>query len=378
MIYLDQAATTFPKPPEVSEAVFQCLQEFAVNPSRGEHQLARKASLVVEQARAELARLFGIPNPRRIAFFMNATQAINQALWGWLQPGDHVVTSSMEHNAVRRPLVALQKKGVKLTILSGDEWGVPSPEEVEEALLPHTRLVVLNHASNVNGAVAPIAEIGQMLKKYQVPLLVDAAQTAGILPLHLQEMHIDMLAFSGHKGLYGPQGVGGLYVREGLELVPWVYGGTGIHSADEEQPASMPERLESGTLNTPGLAGLAEAVSWLNRQDGSQALEQELKLIRRLYQGVQNLPHVRWFGPPPDWPRVPVAALRVEGYHSEEVAILLDQHFEIAVRGGLHCAPLVHQRMGTMETGLVRVSVGRFNQESDIDRLLEALSEMAG
>jgi len=374
LIYLDQAATSFPKPKEVREAVAGSFQ-WAVNPGRGSHRLVQQAEAQVMHARKLVAKLFSIRNPERILFFLNATQAINQAIKGWVRPGDHVVASGMEHNAVRRPLLFLARQGVQVTFLQGDRWGVPTATEVVNALRPHTRLVVINHASNVTGAAADVGEIGRRLKAAGVPLLVDAAQSAGVLPVDVEAMGIDMLAFAGHKGLYGPPGVGGLYVREGIDLTPLVHGGTGMASAEPDQPLVWPDRYESGTLNVPGLAGLAAGVEFVLGQGVEAIARHERELLAHLQRELAKIPGITLFTPA-EHTRVGVLSFLVEGYDSEEVAILLAEHFNIAVRGGLHCAPLAHERLGTLATGTVRVSVGLFNNHAEIEQLLAAVREL--
>jgi len=376
LIYLDQAATSFPKPPAVQEAVARSLAQGAFNPGRGSHRLVQQAQEQVMLARRNVAELFRIRDPKRILFFLNATQALNQAIKGWVRPGDHVVASGMEHNAVRRPLLYLQRQGAEVTFLQGDRWGVPSAQEVVDALRPNTRLVVINHASNVTGAAADLEAIGQKLRPLGVPLLVDAAQSAGVLPIDVDAMGIDMLAFAGHKGLYGPPGIGGLYVREGIDLTPLVHGGTGMASEEPDQPQELPARYESGTQNVPGLAGLAAGVQFVLERGVETIARHERELLQHLESELAHLPGITVYAPPIDDRRVGVLSFQVAGYSSEEVAMLLDEHFCIAVRGGLHCAPLVHQRLGTLDTGTVRVSVGVFNTHEDMEQLLLAVREL--
>lgn len=376
MIYLDQAATSFPKPPAVQEAVARSLAQGAFNPGRGSHRLVQQAQEQVMLARRNVAELFHIRDPKRILFFLNATQALNQAIKGCVRPGDHVVASGMEHNAVRRPLLYLQRQGAEVTFLQGDRWGVPSAQEVVDALRPNTRLVVINHASNVTGAAADLEAIGQKLRPLGVPLLVDAAQSAGVLPIDVDAMGIDMLAFAGHKGLYGPPGIGGLYVREGIDLTPLVHGGTGMASEEPDQPQELPARYESGTQNVPGLAGLAAGVQFVLERGVETIARHERELLQHLESELAHLPGITVYAPPIDDRRVGVLSFQVAGYSSEEVAMLLDEHFCIAVRGGLHCAPLVHQRLGTLDTGTVRVSVGVFNTHEDMEQLLLAVREL--
>ncbi|GAB6933779.1 aminotransferase class V-fold PLP-dependent enzyme [Calditerricola satsumensis] len=376
--YLDNAASTWPKPPAVVEAMKACVEAFAANPGRGSHALAQKAARVVAQARAHLARLFGVRNPNDLFFFANATQALNQALKGYLRAGDHVVASAVEHNAVRRPLEHLRRtRGVEVTYVPPRENGLFAADDFLAALRPNTRLVAVTHASNVTGVILPVADIGERLRSRGVPLLVDASQTAGVLPIDVTAMNIALLAFPGHKGLYGPQGTGGLYAAPDLELEPLVHGGTGSHSEEADQPAVRPERYESGTLNTPGIAGLLEGVKFV-LETGVEILHRhEWGLARETIERLSAIPGVRVYGPPPSIERIGVVSFSIAGVDPAEVAAILDREYGIAVRAGLHCSPLGHETIGTRDGGTVRASFGYFNGPDDVEALAAAVREIA-
>ncbi|BCU83403.1 cysteine desulfurase [Polycladomyces abyssicola] len=375
MIYLDNAATTWPKPEGVSQAVKDCIDMLGANPGRGGHRLSVQAGEVLAKARRSLADLFGIRDPQNLFFYANATQAINQALKGLLQPGDHVVISPWEHNAMARPLETLKKEcGIRVTVVPPSPQGTVDPLAVEEALTPDTRLIAMTHGSNVTGAVLPIEEIGAIAAKHGVLLLVDAAQTAGVLPIDVETMNIDLLAFPGHKGLFGPQGTGGLYVHPDVKLEPWIQGGTGSRSESLDHPSARPDGFESGTPNTPGIAGLEAGVRFVTQTGLDTIHRKEMALNDRLRSGLQEMDGVRVYGPEDS--SLPVTSFNLEGVDSLTVAGILDQHFEIAVRAGFHCAALAHRSLGTDKTGTVRVSPGYFNCEKEIDDLLAALREI--
>jgi cysteine desulfurase family protein len=375
-IYLDNAASTWPKPKEVSLAVAECINEYAANPGRGGHKLSLKASKTIYQARVKLARLFHIKNPNDIFFTLNATHALNLAIKGFVKPGDHVITTSLEHNSVRRPLEFLKKEaGAEITYVKPENHHF-SLDTIRSAVQDNTRLIVVSHASNLLGTIAPVKEIGKLARELGITYLVDASQTAGILPINVEEMHIDMLAFPGHKGLYGPQGTGGLYVDSSLDIVPLLHGGTGSHSEDIDQPMTRPDRYESGTLNTPGIAGLAAGVDFV-LQTGVEAIqEKEWKLTRLLLEQLEDIEGVTVFGPDKETERVGVVPFMIEGVDASELAYILDQEYNIAVRAGFHCTPLAHETTGTIETGAVRVSFGYFNEEEDVEKLVAALREI--
>jgi cysteine desulfurase family protein len=374
MIYLDNAATTWPKPETVYQAVDHCLREVGGNPGRGSHTLARQGTALLCQAREALAGLFNINNPANIAFTYNATDAINTALSGLLQPGDHVVTTTLEHNAVARPLRFLEKNGVKLTIIGCDHTGLLNWKEMKDAVKPGIKAVVLSHASNVTGSVVPLAEIGQLAHRAGALLVVDAAQTAGVEEINVKEQQIDVLAFSGHKGLLGPQGTGGIYVRTGLVINPLRRGGTGSKSESDMQPNFMPDCLESGTPNTPGIAGLLAGVLYI-RNIGQETIRQyEAALTKQLLDGLQRIPGLQVHGPQTRQPQTAVVSVSIKGADSGMIAFQLDAEYGIACRGGLHCAPWAHRALGTINTGTVRLSPGYFNTAADIDTAVEALA----
>lgn len=378
MIYLDNAATTWPKPPVVIEAMEKVLTQMGANPGRAAHGMALMASRTIVKARESIARLFNIPDASCIVFGPNATFALNQAIKGFLKPGDHVVTTSMEHNSVFRPLWSLQKQGVKISIVQCSETGQLDVEKLEKALQPNTALIVMTHASNVTGTLLPVKEVGEVATARGVKLLLDAAQTAGVYPIDVQELHIDMLAFPGHKGLLGPQGTGGLYVREGIELIPLLEGGTGGNSESPEQPQVMPDRLESGTHNTAGIAGLGAAVDYIMEQTVDKVRRHERELVAHFLDGVKKIPGITIYGPQNPEQKVGVVSLNVANADCGEIGYLLDHVYGIGVRTGLHCAPNAHRTIGTLESGTVRVSFSYFNTHDDVEHCLKALSEIAG
>ncbi|MDQ0339287.1 cysteine desulfurase family protein [Caldalkalibacillus uzonensis] len=378
MIYLDQAASSWPKPDGVAEAMLEAVQHYGANPGRGGHQLAVRAAHTISQTRSRLAKLFGIKDPQHIIFFHNATAALNQAIKGfeWAK-GDHVLATAFEHNAVRRPLAYIRERhGVKVTYIQPDHNGRVNLDQVAGALTPYTKLIVATHMSNVTGAILPIREIGQLAREKQIPFLVDASQSAGILPIDVEEDCIDLLAFPGHKGLYGPQGTGGLYLSPQLDLIPLFHGGTGSHSELEQQPDSRPARYESGTLNTPGIAGLNVGVSFVLEQGVEQIWEHEWQLTQYALQQLSQIDALQLYGPEMEVKRGPVVAFNLAGIDPHEVAMILDQHYGIATRAGLHCTPLAHQMLKTDPVGTVRASFGFFNRKEEIDQLVQALLEI--
>jgi len=378
VVYLDNAATSWPKPPAVMEAMADCLLHYGANPGRGSHEMALRAGRVLLEARKALAELFHVSNPNDIILTMNTTHALNIAIQGLLRPGDHVVTTTVEHNSIRRPLEAMRRlRGVEVTYVRADEAGRVDMRALEEAIRPNTRLVAVTHSSNLLGTVLPVGEIGTIPRRRGVRLLVDAAQTAGVLDIDVQAMNIDLLAFPGHKGLMGPQGTGGLYIHPDLELEPLLYGGTGSRSESPEQPAARPDRYEAGTPNTVGVAGLAAGVRFVQEQTVRAIREKEDALTRRLMEGLRSVPGVRLLGPGPEEERTAIVSFLLDGYDPAELAFLLDQHFGIAVRAGFHCTPLAHECAGTLGTGAVRASPGYFNTEADIDALIDAVKELA-
>lgn len=378
MIYLDQAATSWPKPGPVIAAMADCMENLGANPGRGEHQMAMEAADLVFEARTRIADLLGAGDPLNIVFTSNCTEALNLGLKGLLEPGDHVVLSPLEHNSVWRPLKALERHGIDLTIAKGDAFGRVTRESVQAALNSRTRLILIIHASNVNGAVNPLGEIGALAHERSIAFMVDAAQSIGHLPIDVAAMAIDLLAFPGHKGLLGPQGTGGLYLSPGLALRPLKEGGTGSESERFEQPGFSPDRYESGTLNTPGIAGLAGGVAVLADRGLRWIQEHEAVLTGRLLEGLAALPGVTLLGPPPTEPRVGVVSFQLRGWDCNLACEALDRRHGIAARGGLHCAALAHQTLGTLKRGTIRFSVGIANTLDQMDAAIAAVDELAG
>ncbi|WP_102348072.1 aminotransferase class V-fold PLP-dependent enzyme [Bacillus sp. Marseille-P3661] len=379
MIYFDQAASSFPKPKEVTNAVIEVLTEYGANPGRGGHQLASKAAAKIYETRVELATLFGLKDPRRVVFTQNATGALNQAIFGLsLKAGDHVITTSYEHNSVRRPLEALKKKiGIEITYIQPDVNGDFNSIKLENAIQANTKLLVVTHGSNLTGIIMPIEKLADIAKRNNIIFMVDASQTAGILPIYMDEIGIDLLAFAGHKGLMGPQGTGALLINKNIELTPMLTGGTGHSSEMVEQPDELPDRLESGTLNTPGIAGLLEGVRFVKNKGLDKIFEHEKELTNACIKGLQSIDKVHVFGPDLYEKRLAVVPFIIEGIDSQEVAMILDQHYQIAVRAGLHCSPLAHESIGTIAIGgTLRASFGVYNTLDEVEKLITAVEEI--
>jgi len=375
VIYLDNAATTLQKPPCVGQAMLDAL-EHAGNPGRGAHEPTLHAARIVYHARETLATLLHAEGPDCIAFTANVTQALNTALCGLVRPGDHVITTVCEHNSVLRPLYRLREQGAEVSFVEVDDTGRLRYEQFEKFLRPNTRLVVVTHASNVTGNLTDLAFVSAFAKKHGLTLVVDAAQTAGARPIDVQALGVDVLCFTGHKALLGPQGTGGLYVRPGLTMAPLVVGGSGVHSFDERHPTEMPTALEAGTLNVPGIAGLGAGVRWLLTQ-GMEALEtKENALARLFYETVQEIPGVRLYG---DFtaPRAPIVSLNLAGEDSARVADALWEEYGICVRAGAHCAPLMHKALGTVEQGVVRFSFSHTNTREEALAAARAVRSLA-
>lgn len=375
MIYLDNAATTLHKPPEVAEAVLRAMGTMG-NGGRGVHGGALTAAREIYAARAALADFFGCGDPSRVCFTANSTEALNIALFGLLFPGDHAITTGLEHNSVLRPLYRLERTGVRLTILPADRQGNLSYEAMEAAIGPDTRLIACTHASNLTGNLVDLRRVGEIARRHGLLLVVDASQTAGSFPIEMENLGISVLCFTGHKGMMGPQGTGGLCIAEGVEIQPLLYGGTGVQSHEQGQPMDYPTRLEAGTLNGHGIAGLAAAVAFLNRTGVATIHRRELGLMTRFYEGVRDLPGVTVYGNF-SGDRAPIVALNLEGMDSGEAADLLDQDYGIAVRAGAHCAPRMHAALGTTDQGAVRFSFGWYNTEAEVDAAVEAVRALA-
>lgn len=376
MIYLDSAATSFYKPEQVEQAVCRAFHTIG-NAGRGAHAPTLEASRVLYRTRAKLAKLFHAEHASRIAFTANVTQALNLAIDGLIQAGDHVVTTVCEHNSVLRPLYKKQKNGVFLTIVSADENGIIDPQDIQDAMRENTRAIVIHHASNVTGNVVPIEKIAAIAHRAGALLIVDAAQTAGGIPIDVQAMGIDVLCFTGHKSLLGPQGTGGIYVREGLSIPSLLVGGSGVHSFDKHQPTDMPTALEAGTANGHGIAGLEAAVDFLLETGVETIHAREDALMRRFIAGVREIPLVKLYGDMDAPLRAPIVTLNLGTADAAVVSDVLWEDDEICVRAGAHCAPLMHQHLGTVEQGAVRFSFSYGNTEADIDRAIQAVRNIA-
>ena len=374
MIYLDYAATSGRKPEAVYEASDRVMREVSGNPGRSGHKISLEAGAIVAEARLLCSRLFHAPASETIAFGVNTTEALNLGILGMVEKGDHVITSSLEHNSVARPLEHLKDEGVEVTTIRADLENGVDPDAVEAAIKDNTKLVVMTHISNVTGTVNDIAAIGDVCRRHGVTFLVDAAQSAGVRPIDVQAMKIDMLAFPGHKCLYGPQGTGGLYISPEVDLRPLLTGGTGTQSELLHQPVSRPERYESGTLNVPGLAGLARGVDFILKTGVDAIEEKEYELTARLISGIRQYDNITIWGPQTAKNRAAVLSITIDGYEPQDISIYLDQIFDIAVRSGLHCAPYAHETLGTLDKGgTVRISPGYFTTEEEIDACIEAI-----
>ena len=376
-VYLDNAATSWPKPPEVIAAMQAYLENGGGSPGRAAHGKSLASARMVYETRDALSSLFNATSPDRVIFTKNATEAINLLLFGFLNPGDHVIVSSMEHNAVMRPLRQLESRGVSLSVAACDSCGGLDPLTIKTALTPRTRLVLLVHASNVTGTLLPIAEVANIAREAGIRFAVDAAQTAGVHPIDVQSGGIDFLTFTGHKSLGGPQGTGGLVIGPDVDLRPLMFGGTGSASESENQPAFLPDKLESGTLNAIGIAGLGASLAALTEFGVENVLAHERKLMKLFRDGLKEMPDIEVYGPENTAESVGVLSLNVASRPCEEVGMELERDFDILTRTGLHCAPAAHRTIGTFGRGTVRFSVSRFNTESDIHAALEALSRIA-
>jgi len=374
LVYLDNAATAWPKPPSVGEAMAGFLRAGAANPGRGGHSLSLEAGRTILLCRQRLAAFFGVRDASRMVYTASATQALNMALFGVLRPGDHCLTTSLEHNAVARPLHHLAQRGVEVTIVAGEEDGSLRPEAVRAAIRGNTRLIAMTHASNVCGTLLPVKQVGELAREAGVLFLLDAAQTAGVIPIDVSWLGVDMLAVPGHKSLLGPPGIGALYIRAGIDIAPLLYGGTGSYSAQMAMPEEYPDRLEVGTLNTVGIVGLGAALDYVSARGIPDIHRQERELAVRLRRGLSSIAGVTVYGQPEG---APIVAFNIKSLGSTEVAHILDANFGIATRAGLHCAPWAHQTLGTLIQGAVRVSPGPFSTVQDIDRVLTAVEDVA-
>ena len=376
-VYFDNAATSWPKPPAVYEAVNFFMKDIGASPGRSGHQQAMEANRVVYSARCSLAAMLNAPSEDNIIFTLNATDGLNMAIKGMVEPGDHIITSSLEHNSVMRPLIGLQDRGlIELSVIPFDSVLGMDPDAVRLEIRDNTRCVVMTHASNVSGMVLPVAEVGQIAENAGVSLVVDGAQTAGAFPVDVQSLKADIFAFTGHKGLLGPQGTGGIYIRDNLCLKPWREGGTGSLSSSDRQPDFLPDALEAGTPNTPGIAGLLAAVEYITALGVEKINGQELVLRSALWNGLMEIPRVHVCSPAPSARTVGVVSFTVEGLDPGQVGAVLDHQYNIACRTGLHCAPQAHRALGTYPEGTIRFSFGIFNTVEEVRYAVNAVKKL--
>ena len=380
-IYLDNAATSWPKPPAVYQAVERYQRELGAAAGRAAYREASEVERLVADARRAVARLIGVDDSSRVVFTLNGTDSLNQAIHGIVRPGDHVVTTVVEHNSVLRPLRWLEETcGVSVTRVPCDASGIVDPGDIEAAIRPGTSLVAMLPASNVTGALQPAAEVGRIARGRDVLFLLDAAQSLGHVPLSVDALNVDLLAAPGHKGLLGPLGTGLLYGRPGVEerLVPQRQGGTGTNSEDDVQPLGLPEKYESGNLNVPGIAALACGVAYLLDEGADAIRQRDVRLTQRLLDGLAEIDGITTYGPPGGAARVGVVSVRIRGYDPQEVSAMLDAAYHIQTRSGLHCAPRMHRALGTTPGGgTVRFSLGHFTTEQEIDATINAMQAIA-
>ncbi len=376
LIYLDNAATTLHKPPQVAEAVKQAILT-AGNAARGAHGASMQASRTVFETRQKLARLLGCPRADHVVFTANSTMALNIAINGILSPEDHAISTDLEHNSVLRPLYALQEQGMGLDFVRADRQGNIRYEDFAPLFRPNTRAVVCTHASNLTGNMLDIARIAEIAHEHGALLIVDASQTTGTVPIDMTALEVDVLCFTGHKGLMGPQGTGGLCIRPGVDIRPLLRGGSGVHSFDRHQPESYPTRLEAGTLNSHGIAGLDAAADYLLEVGVENIHQKEQALMRRFYEGVRHIDGVTVYGDFSPSQRAAIVALNIRDYDSAEISDVLSADYGIATRPGAHCAPRMHEALGTIQQGAVRFSFSVFNTEEEIDAAIAAVTELA-
>ncbi len=377
-IYLDNSATSLPKPEAVYRAVDHAFRNLGANPGRGGHRLSLESARLVLDAREAAADFFGVDDAARVIFTSGATESLNLALFGALKPGDRVVATSMEHNAVIRPLSALENRGVIVSRVRADNTGLVSVDAIREACADAPRMVVMTHCSNVTGTVQPVADVAAFCREKGILLLVDAAQSAGLLPISVGDTGIDLLAVAGHKGLYGPPGTGLLCVGPGVELQPLVYGGTGSQSHLDAQPVDLPERFESGTLNTPGIAGLLAGIRFIDETGLDAIRSREQELVAELISGLQSIDRLTVYGPARYTEHGGAVSFNCADLDPAEIGFRLDREYDIMVRVGLHCSPDAHRTIGTFPRGTVRVSPGYFSTPEDIGRLIDALKVITG
>lgn len=376
MIYLDNAATTMHKPKEVIEAVVNAMNSLG-NAGRGANTASLGAARLIYDTREKLCHMFGAESPKQIVFTSNSTESLNTAIKGLIDPGDHVITTMMEHNSVLRPLYELQEKGTEVTFLKSDKRGCICYEDFEKEIRDNTKAIICTHGSNLTGNLVDIRRVGEIAHKHGLLFIVDASQTAGVFPINVKEMQIDVLCFTGHKGLLGPQGTGGMYVREGLTVRPLKSGGSGVQTYSKTHPKEMPTALEAGTLNGHGIAGLHAAVEYIEKTGMENIRQKEQMLMKQFYEGVRDIPGITIYGDFTSYDRCPIVTLNIGDYDSSEVSDELLMTYDISTRSGGHCAPLMHTALGTVEQGAVRFSFSHFNTEEEIKAAIRAVQELA-
>ena len=375
MIYFDNAATTRVKPKQVIDAVVQAMNTMG-NSGRGVHDASLDASRLIFDTRCKLAEFFGAENPKQIAFTCNSTESLNIALKGTLGPGDHVISTELEHNSVLRPLYELQAQGTEVTFVKSSRTGTLNYDDFEKNIRPHTKAIVCTHGSNLTGNLVDIQRVGDIARDHGLLFIVDASQTAGVFPIDVQKMHIDILCFTGHKSMLGPQGTGGIYVKDGLTVRPLKSGGSGVQTYLKHHPLEMPTALEAGTLNGHGIAGLRAAVDYLNETGIDEIRRKEQALMRQFYEGVKDIHNIRIYGDFTTGDRCPIVALNLGDYDSSQVSDELFVTYGICTRPGAHCAPLMHYALGTEKQGAVRFSFSHFNTEAEVDAAIAAMREL--
>ena len=376
MIYMDNAATTMHKPQEVIDAVVTAMSSMG-NAGRGVNEASLSASRIIYDTREKLCWLFGAEDPRQIVFTPNSTESLNIAIKGILNPGDHVIATMLEHNSVLRPLYEMEKKGVRLTIVKSDQNGRFNLKDIEDAIAEDTKMIVCTNGSNLTGNYVDPEPVGTLARERGIVFVVDASQTAGVFPIDVQKMKIDVLCFTGHKGMLAPQGTGGMYVRKGLVIRPLKSGGSGVQTYSKTHPIEMPTALEAGTLNGHGIAGLHAAVEYLEKTGVDNIRAREQDLMWRFYEGVKDIPGVKVYGDFSSKNRCPIVTLNIGDYDSSEVSDELLTEYGISTRAGGHCAPLMHEALGTVEQGAVRFSFSHYNTEEEVDTAIEAIRELS-
>jgi cysteine desulfurase family protein len=380
LIYFDNSATSWPKPPGVAEAMVHFLTGIGASPGRSGHQLAIESSRIVYDTREKISALFNAPDPLHVVFTKNITEAINLVLYGLLKPGDHVITSSMEHNSVMRPLRALEEVGVEITVVQCTPDGMLNPHSIEKAIRANTRLVIINHSSNVIGTILPIRKIGEITQKYDVLFLVDTAQSAGRVVIDMAKDHIDLLAFTGHKSLLGPMGTGGLVLGDRVDstrIAPLIRGGTGSRSEKERQPEFLPDAFEGGTQNAVGIAGLGAGIDWILEKGVGAIREYEIQLTQQLIDELKMIPGVTVYSPSDARMNTGTVSFNISGLAPSEVGLSLDEDFDVLSRVGLHCAPAAHKTIGTYPSGTIRFGLGIFNTSQEVEDAIQAVAKIA-